>query len=335
MGGRGLCALLGGGLVALFMNNPARADLHLCNKTSYVLDFALALEDKSAVATRGWFRAEPGQCRAVLQGAIEADALYVHARSLPVYGASPLAQTGHAELCVADGNFVIAAARTCRARSGQRLVRFTAIKPAQTEQGLVANFAEEADYSLDQARLAAIQRLLVLGGYDANPIDGLEGKKTDAALAQFLKEASLSAEATKRADFLSVLADWVKSAEGVGFSWCNETRHVVMAALGVEEQGAVTTRGWYRVEPGQCMKPEMIGRPERLYSFAEVLGVEGEAFKRPEKTLVWGGTKPFCTRNVRFEIGDHTDCLGRGLNATGFATVDLTGRKGVTVRFRE
>lgn len=319
----------------LMQSGEARADLKLCNKTSYVLDLALALEEKSAVATRGWFRVEPGQCQTVLQGAIEADALYVHARALPHYGTSPLPQTGHADLCIADGNFVIAAARTCRVRSGQKLVRFTAIKPTQTEEGLIAHLAEEADYSPDQARLAAIQRLLVLGGYDAHPIDGLEGKKTETALAQFLKDANLSAEAAKRADFLTLLAEWVKSTDGPGFSWCNETKHVVMAALGIEEQGSVTTRGWYRVEPGKCMKPEIVGRPERVYSFAEALDAEGQALKRAERSIIWGGTKPFCTRNVRFEISDHTDCLGRGLNATGFATVELSGRKGVTVRFRE
>src|SRR5437588_822751 len=82
----------------------------------------------------------------------------------------PMPQVGHADFCVADGNFVIAGAQSCHARSTQRLVRFSAIKPSETEQGLTAYLGEEADYEPPQARLAGVQRLLVIAGYDANPI---------------------------------------------------------------------------------------------------------------------------------------------------------------------
>src|SRR5437763_14395174 len=146
------------GLLALgCLTAPARADLQFCNKTSYVLDLALALEEKDAAATRGWFRVDPGACRSVLQGAITADKVYLHARALAAYGPSPLPQTGHADFCIADGNFVIAAATTCQGRSGQRLVRFSQIKPSETDQGLTAYLGEEADYDPMQARLAGIQ----------------------------------------------------------------------------------------------------------------------------------------------------------------------------------
>src|SRR3954451_13236523 len=91
--------------VGLALTAPARADFQFCNKTSYVLDLALALEEKDAAATRGWFRLDPGACRSVLQGAITADKVYVHARALSAYGPSPLPQDGHADFCIADGNF--------------------------------------------------------------------------------------------------------------------------------------------------------------------------------------------------------------------------------------
>ena len=100
---------------------PARADLQLCNRMSYVVEAAIGIEDKGAAATRGWFRIDPGQCRTVLQGEVQAESLYVHARALPVYGASPLPQGGHADLCVATENFVLAAARACSGRAGQKL----------------------------------------------------------------------------------------------------------------------------------------------------------------------------------------------------------------------
>jgi peptidoglycan hydrolase-like protein with peptidoglycan-binding domain len=53
----------------------------------------------------------------------------------------------------------------------------------------VAYLAEDSEYDDEQARLAGIQRLLVIAGYDAAPIDGVDGPKTQAALAAFLKIA--------------------------------------------------------------------------------------------------------------------------------------------------
>jgi uncharacterized membrane protein len=123
-----------------------------------------------------------------------------------------------------------------------------------------------------------------------------------------------------------------------GFAWCNETRNIVMAALGVEEQGAVVTRGWYRVASGKCLRPDLTGKPRRLYSFGEAVGADGlpikDASKSAPQTFSWGGSTILCTRNVKFELSDHKDCNGSGLTATGFATVELTGSSGTTVQFK-
>lgn len=311
---------------------PAHADLRLCNRMSYVVDAAIGFEDKTAAATRGWFRIEPGQCRIVLQGTLDADRVYLHARALDVYGGSPLAPGGHADLCVTGGNFVIAAARSCR--SGQNLARFTEVKPAETEQGLTASLAEEADYNDEQARLAGIQRLLVLAGYDANPIDGVQGPKTEGALAQFVKDRKLAADAAAAANFFDVLIEAALKPEGAGFSWCNETAQSVMAALGVEDKGAIITRGWYRLEPGRCVRPDIAGAVRRIYSFAEAIDAQGGAVKRGDKPLAWGGDTVLCTREAKFELNEHRDCAARGLTSAGFAVIELT-RSGATVRFRE
>src|SRR5215216_509276 len=246
--------------------SPAAADLQLCNRTSYVVETALGIEDKGSAATRGWFRIDPGQCRAVMQGTVDAE---------------------RADLCIAEGTFLVAGARHCT-KSGQRLVRFTEVKPTETEQGLTANLAEEADYSAEQARLAGIQRLLVNAGYDATPIDGLEGRKTEAALAQFLKDRGLASDAASAPAFFDTLINSAKQADGIGFTWCNETPHTVMAVFGVEEKGLVVTRGWYRIESGKCLKPDLSGKPRRLYSFAEAVDGNGHAVKRAEKPLSWG-----------------------------------------------
>jgi uncharacterized membrane protein len=318
-------------LIAL--TQPAHADLQLCSRMSYVVDAALAIEDKGAAATRGWFRINPGQCRTVIQGTPPGETLYVHARALPVYGGSPLPQAGHADFCVGAENFVLAATRSCN-RSGQHIARFTAVKPSETEKGLTVYLAEDAEYTDDQARDAAIQRLLVIAGYDASPIDGVRGAKTDAALAQFIADNKLENTAAGRNDFFDTLMAAAQKPNSAGFAWCNETRNVVLAALGFDSQGTVVTRGWYRVAPGKCLRPDLTGKPQRLYSFGEAIGPDGLPLKGAERAISWGGSTILCTRNVKFELSDHKDCSGSGLTATGFATVELAGSSGTTVQFK-
>ena len=157
--------------------------------------------------------------------------------------------------------------------------------------------------------------------------------KTDAALVAFLQDNKLPATSAARSDFFDVLLAAAQKVETTGLSWCNDTMHVVMAALGTEEKGAVTTRGWYRVEPGKCVRPEIKGQPRRAFTFAEAVDANGNPIKRGDKPLAWGGDTVLCTRNVRFELADHVNCAARGLTSAGFAAIDLAGR-GATVRFK-
>jgi uncharacterized membrane protein len=312
---------------------PAQADLQICSRMSYAVEAALGIEEKGAVASRGWFRIDPGQCRNVLSGKLEAETLYLHARALAVYGASPLPQGGHADLCVANGDFVLAGARTCN-RPGQSLARFTAVRPSLTEQGLTAYLAEDAEYTDEQARDAGIQRLLAMAGYDAGAIDGIRGSKTDVALTQFFQDNKFGSPAPGRSDLFDLLIAAAQRPDGTGFAWCNETPNQVMAALGVEDKGAVTTRGWYRIEPGKCLRPDLHGQPRRVFSYAEAVGADGQALKSADRPIAWGGEAILCTRNTMFELSDHKDCTGNGLTASGFTTIDLGGRGSATIRLR-
>ena len=88
--------------------------------------------------------------------------------------------------------------------------------------------------------------------------------------------------------------------------------------------------------PGKCVKPDLPAKPARLYSFAEAVDKEGQALKRGDKLLVWGGPVQLCTRDVRFEISRNKRiAASQGLTATGFAMIDMAGKQGATVRFRE
>ncbi|MGA8948904.1 MAG: DUF1036 domain-containing protein [Pseudolabrys sp.] len=58
-----------------------------------------------------------------------------------------------------------------------------------------------------------------------------------------------------------------------------------MASLGIVEMGAIVTRGWYRVEAGQCVRPDVRGDPYKLYSYAEAIDTNGRPVKRGDAPL--------------------------------------------------
>lgn len=317
--------------VALALAAPARADLKLCNRMSYVIEAAIGIDDKAATATRGWFRIDPAQCRVVAQGTLSADRILLHARALGVYGASPLPQDGSDRLCVAPDNFVIAAARQCR--SGQSPAAFTEVRPTAGDDGhLVAYLAERSEYDDEQARLAGIQRLLVIAGYDAAPIDGVDGPKTQNALAAFLKSRGLSPDLVQSPNLFEAMVKAVEQPSAGGLTWCNDTPHKVLAAIAAEDGKTLVSRGWYRIDAGKCLHPDITGQPRRVYSFAEAVDADGRAIRVRDKPLNWGGVVLLCTRDGKFEISDQTDCGARGLTATGFAAIELASG-GKTLRF--
>ena len=318
--------------ISLFISAaPALADLKLCNRMSYVVEAAIGIDDKSATATRGWFRIDPAACRVVLQGALTADRILLNARALGVYGASPIPQSGNDTLCIAPENFVIAAARQCR--TGQTPAPFTQITPTQTDDGnLVAYLAEGSEYDDEQARLAGIQRLLVIAGYDAAPIDGVDGPKTQGALSAFLKSRGLGLDIVQSPNFFTTMVNAVQSPSSTGLTWCNDTPHRVMAAVATDDGKIVTSRGWYRIDPGKCLHPDVTGQPKQVFSFAEAVDGENRTIKLRDKPLNWGGPKELCTRENKFEINEQVDCGSRGFTALGFVAVDMSGG-GKTLRF--
>jgi uncharacterized membrane protein len=323
----------GASLFAAFVA-PARADLEICNRTSFVIDASLGIEEKGAAATRGWFRVDPGQCRTVLRGESNMERIFVHARPLPIYGSVQPLTAAQTQLCVGEGDFLVAGARRCQ-DAKNRLAAFAEVKPRKSESGSAVMIAEPSDYSPEQARFAAIQRLLSLAGYDAEPIDGMSGPRSDAALALFLRERNLPQDSANTPAFMDLLMDAVREGAGPGLLWCNETTHTVMAALGTEENGNQLARGWWRIEPGACVRPDLPRKASRIFSFAEAIDGSGAVVQVKGRPLSWGGASSFCVRNSKFEISDHGDCAGRALTKQGFAPVELQKRTGATIRFRE
>jgi len=106
----------------------------------------------------------------------------------------------------------------------------------------------------------------------------------------------------------------------------------VMAAVGTDDGKVVTSRGWYRIDPGKCLHPDVTGQPRQVYSFAEAVDSDNRAIKLRDRPINWGGDKELCTRETKFETNQQGDCQSRGFAATGFAAVDLSSG-GMTLRF--
>jgi uncharacterized membrane protein len=147
---RGFISMIAAPIAALAVSQ-ASAELSLCNRTSFRVEAAIGLEKRANVATRGWFRLDPGQCRQVMDGPFDAEMVYLHARTPPVYGVAPQPQDGQADFCIRNSDFEIADARGCPA---SQQAHFSAAKPSESPKGPVVNLAEESDYDDVQSRLA-------------------------------------------------------------------------------------------------------------------------------------------------------------------------------------
>ena len=105
-----------------------------------------------------------------------------------------------------------------------------------------------------------------------------------------------------------------------------------MAAVATDDGKTVISRGWYRIDPGKCLHPDVTGQPKQIFSFAEAVDAENRTIRFKDKPLNWGGETQLCTRESKFEINEHGDCGTRGLASTGFAVVDMSSG-GKTLRF--
>src|SRR3974390_2876603 len=120
----------------------ARAELILCNRTSYRLEAAIGVEKRVTIATRGWFRVDPGDCRQGAEGALETDMGHLHARTPPAYGSAPT-PPGRAELCLRDDDFEITNARGCPVNEQ---AQFSPAHPSDSPKGPTVYLAEAANF---------------------------------------------------------------------------------------------------------------------------------------------------------------------------------------------
>jgi len=316
--------------------SPAAADYRLCNQSSYIIDAAIGVQSRGDVTTRGWFEVVPGQCRVVVQGPLDADKYFVHSRVPDFYDYS-LTQfdTGN-RYCVGGGDFLIAGAAECRDPS-HRLESFVEVQPEASGDDYSLTLAEEAEFDRETASVAGAQRLLGMLGYEAGRVDGVKGSATQTAIDTFLKAAGISPENQTGPQVYQALAAEIRAKQaGVGLQICNETRHLVWTAIGIPEQGGITSKGWYKIGAGECVRPHK--QPlngDYIFSFGEAVDDNGPIISSDNIPLIWDGDQVLCTRSTRFSIRVHENCEAQGLTPVRFRRIELRGAKSQTIRYTE
>ena len=167
----------------------------------------------------------------------------------------------------------------------------------------------------------------MIAGYDAAPIDGVDGPKTQAALTAFLKSRGLAADIVQSQNFFTTMIDAVQSPSSTGLTWCNDTPHKIMAAVATDDGKAVTSRGWYRIDPGKCLHPDVTGQPKQVFSFAEAVDGENRTIKRQGQAVELGRHQ--AALHAREQVRDQRTGRLRHPRPCpiGFAAVDMIERR--------
>jgi uncharacterized membrane protein len=306
-------------LLLVLLPHPARADLKLCNRTSYVLEAATSTIKNTDSLTQGWTHIIPGDCAVAIKGPLAASYL-VYARSSLAHAGPERAWGGAFPVCVKDSDFVLHQAVTqpyCTAPDTFALP-FAPVN-FKNRRDWTMDFDETpALTSLTAAQLAGVKRLLGDNGYKVGVIDGKPSKPTGAALADFRGKMKF-----KPGDSNDVLfAALEKRAQTIsapqGYAVCNDTGEPLLAAIAQTGSGKPSSRGWWRIAPKACAR--MLAAPLTGPVYLLALKLGGAA-------LVAGNEK-FCTTAVAFEVENRGNCSGRGLNESGFVSTAGRGLAG-------
>jgi uncharacterized membrane protein len=304
----------------------AKSDYTFCNRTSYSLQIAVGIRNGGLLATRGWWGVPAGECRVVIKGELKAPTFYTFARSSFAHTGPIRTWGGTQTLCTGKGTFQATSDGSDQCGPGYEAQGFARVD-TEGKSAWTTTLAESPGFkSLDQARVAGLQRLLADVGRFEGAVDGVAGPKFAEALTRVRSELGVSASDANGL-YNKLLAEASKMQAAAGLTFCNRTQDIIWSALGLETDGKRRSMGWWRLQPGQCEKVIRDRLIDRLvYAFAAADRSEGVA-------PTWGGAKQFCTRDASFEIADATDCNGLNAKSTGFLEIDTGGRQGLTFEF--
>jgi uncharacterized membrane protein len=314
------------GLTSDNPNRKATTDYTFCNRTSFAAQIAVGVRNGGLWLTRGWWTVPAGECKVVVKGVLTQPIYYVFARSSFAHTGQVRTWGGTQTLCIGNGAFQATSDGSEECSAAYEPQGFARVE-TEGKSAWTTSLSESAQIkTMDQARVAGLQRLLYdLGRFDG-PIDGAAGPKYNEALTAARTELGLVPSDTAGL-YARLLAEATKVQAAAGLTFCNRTQDVIWTALGQHYQEKKESKGWWRLQPGQCAKVIKDRLDDRtMYGFGVADRLEGV----PE---AWGGPEQFCTKNSTFEIEGVADCTGRGATSTGFMKIETAGRAGLTFEF--
>lgn len=164
----------------------AEARLEVCNKTDLVLMVAVGYDTSDQrTASEGWWRVYPGYCEVPVDVALLEGQYYLHAESNPrsTMPNDSFTWGDETSLCVKQSDFRIPDSKQCAGEGVS--INFNSLEKNWRNSNAVDIYHSKRKYKDDfAARVAGIQRLLSILGFDVGTVDGVVGKKTVAALNQ-------------------------------------------------------------------------------------------------------------------------------------------------------
>lgn len=162
----------------------ADARLEVCNQTDLVLMVAVGYDtEEGRTASEGWWRIYPGYCEVPVDVAMLEGSYYLHAESNP-RSTMPVDAFNWGDekpLCVELADFRIPDGNFCN--EGNIVVNFNQIDKNWRNDNEIEIVYEERTYdSQFRARVAGIQRMLSMLGYEIDEVDGNPGEQTVSAL---------------------------------------------------------------------------------------------------------------------------------------------------------
>lgn len=288
----------------------------VCNETSYVLRFASGYIRNDRMQAAGWTTVQPGACVDVITP--KDSPRFLFAESLPVHRGGVREWKGKIELCAKEEDFTSDATDNCQLKNMDTR-KYFAVKPSERQTA----FIEPGDFSVN-AEIAGLQRLLQDAGYKITRIDGLSGRRTLRTIASAKSDLELDKTATNQ-ELISALIPKAEAAlNTIGLDICNDGTARMFSAIAFQQDGNWTSRGWWPIEVGQCVKPydrSLIGTQAHIYALQEAKTESGEPApdRRLRSEVVTPA--PFCIAESRFSALGREKCLEQGYAAVDFRPV--------------
>lgn len=308
----------------------AEAKYSLCNKSSYALSASIGYVDGDRLATRGWWRLRPGQCKVVLTERTNPGRYFVYAEAIPGHKGPLRTWSGETALCVENfGFFNLRNQEVCHGDPLSQRKFFDVDVTEDAAGNWQTDFAEASNFTVYSAEVAGVQRLLSDIGKEIGRVDGAMGRSTQSALNAYRKEKGLTDATSIDDDLIDALIEDANAREAkLGFFYCNKTDDPVWAAIAEPDEGEVyLSKGWWKLDPGACSK---ILKGELQHDHYYVYGAIEKAGNEAKLTE---GDKSFCVNAVMFSSRTDLSCADQDLDETSFRRVDVGGSPSATFEF--